>query len=74
MKQYCKFCCRCFLGDVYYCNAFDKVLTDSGIKHPNNCKEFILSEFGDVDTGKPYKPRERKEPDIDENQMKLFEE
>ena len=57
-KKYCRYCAYCICGDCYYCNAFDKVL--NRVDKATNCKEFVLSELGDVDTGKPYKPREPK--------------
>lgn len=71
MKQYCKFCALCIFGDAYYCTFFDKVLSESSVKRANNCKEFVLSQLGDVITGKQYMPRKQKESDVDENQMEL---
>lgn len=34
------------------------------------CEEFVLSRFGDVDSGREYKPREKK-PDFSENVEQL---
>lgn len=55
--KYCRYCAYCILGDCYYCNFHEKVLPR--IDKPTSCREFVLSELGDVETGKPYKPRER---------------
>jgi hypothetical protein len=30
------------------------------INRANNCKGFALSDLGDVETGKPYKPQDKK--------------
>lgn len=54
--KYCRYCAHCICGDAYYCTAFDKVLYN--VKSAVNCSGFALSQLGDVDTGKPYKPRE----------------
>ena len=56
--KYCRYCSFCICGDCYYCTAFDKVL--NRVDRATNCESFALSEMGDVDTGKPYKPREPK--------------
>lgn len=55
MNKYCRYCAHCFMGDWYYCSELDKPLKQ--VNRAVNCDSFILSEFGDVDTGKPYKPR-----------------
>ena len=60
MSQYCRYCAFCTNGDAYYCSAFDKVLSASYIKRPNKCKFYGYTEQGDVDSGKPYKPKPRK--------------
>lgn len=54
--KYCRYCAFCICGDTYYCTALDKTLHN--IKIAVNCSEFALSELGDIDTGKPYKPRQ----------------
>lgn len=54
--KYCRYCAHCICGDAYYCTQFDKVLTN--VKSAVSCSEFVLSELGDVDTGKQYSPRE----------------
>lgn len=44
-------------GDYFYCAEFDVEKTESQIKRPNKCSEYIKSTLGDVITGKEYKPR-----------------
>lgn len=58
MKQYCRYCAFCIHGDAYYCVMFDKLLNERRIKCENHCPEYMGSELGDVDSGKPYRPRE----------------
>ena len=55
MRKYCRYCAFCINGDTYYCTEHQKVLSD--VKHSIKCPNFALSELGDVDTGKQYKPR-----------------
>lgn len=73
MKQYCRYCSHCSQGDCFYCNIFDMELSESSIKRPNKCKEFNLSELGDVESGRQYKPRKPKEPSVELPQI-TFEE
>lgn len=54
--KYCRYCAFCISGDAYYCTCYDKVLNN--VNRVTSCSEFVLSELGDVDTGKPYKPRD----------------
>lgn len=74
MKQYCRYCAFCFEGDGYFCsnepNVVAKYMTEDQIKRANNCKDFALSDMGDVITGKQYKPREHHPKQI-EGQMRL---
>lgn len=60
LKQYCRYCGFCSSGDVYYCSAHDKLLRESTIKRANKCRDFVLSDLGDVDTGKQYKPQNKR--------------
>lgn len=60
-KQYCRYCAWCIDGDAFYCTDHDVVLSETQIKRPNKCKDFALSELGDIETGKPYHPRVPKE-------------
>lgn len=57
--KYCRYCSWCVCGDQYYCGCFDKVL--KRVDKATNCKEFVESELGDVETGKKYTPRPRGE-------------
>lgn len=61
MKQYCRYCAFCFEGDGYHCSDKDTCLSERQIKRANTCKNFALSELGDVVTGKAYKPRVKTE-------------
>lgn len=76
MKQYCRYCAFCFEADQYRCsaeiNGQQLYMTERDIKRANKCPEFELSELGDVITGRQYKPREKKEPEVNENQPELF--
>ena len=54
--KYCRYCAFCVNGDCYYCACHDKVL--GRVDRVTSCPDFVMSELGDVDTGKPYKPRE----------------
>lgn len=55
MRKYCRYCAFCICGDAYYCTAHNKVLYN--VKHTVQCSDFVLSELGDIDTGKQYAPR-----------------
>ena len=61
MKQYCRYCAFCCYGDVPYCTDHEQVLSESKLRHENTCKDFSLSDLGDVETGKPYSPRKVKD-------------
>lgn len=65
MKQYCRYCAFCFdLGDLFGCSNHPKgeeiCMTRSRINRENNCPNFALSDLGDIETGKLYKPRKGK--------------
>ena len=62
MKQYCRYCSFCFEGDSYFgCsdhpNGDEPYWTRKQINRENHCKNFDLSDLGDVETGKQYRPR-----------------
>lgn len=61
MTKYCRYCAFCFSGDEYYCSNLNKPL--KSINKAVKCDDFALSELGDVDTGKQYKPREPRKAD-----------
>lgn len=69
--KYCRYCSFCFFGDVYYCSDKDKVL--NRIDKPTSCNDFAMSELGDVDTGKQYKPRQKRKNEVSQ-QLDLFSE
>ena len=56
--KYCRCCAFCISGDCYYCTLHDKVLNT--VDRVTSCPEFVMSVMGDVDTGKPYKPKKPK--------------
>lgn len=57
--KYCRYCAYCINGDCYYCTDHEKVL--DRVDRVTSCPDFVMSEFGDVDTGKQYKPRDPNE-------------
>ena len=65
MKQYCRYCSFCFCADDYRCSNHPKGKqphwTEDQIKRENHCKNFVLSDLGDVITGKQYQPRNNTE-------------
>ena len=67
--KYCRYCAYCISGDCFYCTC--KEIELKHINKSTNCKEFVLSEMGDVETGKQYKSRSTKEKQS-EDQLKLF--
>jgi len=78
MKQYCRYCVFCFEADDFRCSNHPEGKqphwTRKEINRPNKCKNFALSLLGDVETGKPYKPRtgKRGEKRNCDNQLALF--
>ena len=58
MKQYCRYCASLVNGDALYCDAKDKVLSESQIKRPNNCKEYAYCGFDE--NGFEHMPKEYK--------------
>ena len=63
MTQYCRYCAYCFEADDYRCSNHPKGLephwSEADIKKVNKCKNFVLSELGDIITGRPYRPRKK---------------
>lgn len=72
MLHYCRYCAFCISGDCYYCTCKGKVLYN--VREVTTCKDFALSKFGDVDTGKMYKPRAKKahKAEDDDNQLSFY--
>ena len=78
MKQYCRYCAFCFEADDFRCSNHPKGeephWTRAQINRENHCPNFALTDLGDVETGRPYKPvGERKKPRPKPNyeQMKI---
>ena len=57
MKQYCRYCYNMVVGDVNYCEAHSKCLSNETIKRINKCKDFIFNKI-DAITFNKYKPKE----------------
>lgn len=55
-RKYCRYCCYAVSGNGYYCTFYEKELTEKKMKQTNTCKNFCMSDLGDVDTGRKYKP------------------
>lgn len=57
MKQYCRYCAHCFLGDVLYCGEKEKILGYESAKRVNHCKSFaFLEDDALFENPRPYKP------------------
>ena len=59
MKQYCRYCAFCFEADDFRCSNYPEKqlhMSRKDINRANKCKGFALSDLGDVETGKPYRP------------------
>ena len=61
MNQYCRYCVFCFdICDIYGCSNHpdgkEPIMSRKQINRKNNCPNFALSNLGDVETGKPYRP------------------
>lgn len=65
MNQYCRYCAHCFQADEdeFRCSDHPKGdqphWTRKQINHQNHCPNFVLSDLGDVETGKKYDPIEK---------------
>ena len=68
MKQYCRYCSNCIVGDAVYCEALNKTMSEEKAKRVNRCKQFIFNEIDVFDLDKRYKPRKVKR----EIQERLF--
>lgn len=56
MKQKCRYCANCIVGDVAYCEIKDKTMSDTAAKRVNKCAEFEfnpMDAFGEKDYQKP---------------------
>ena len=70
-KQYCRYCAFLCYGDAPYCTDHDKVMSESTIKSVNHCSDFALSDLGDVETGRMYRPRKERVKTGLEGQIKM---
>ena len=73
MRQYCRYCAFCFEADDYRCSNHPQGeqphWTEAEIKRVNHCPNFVISELGDVITGRMYHPREEKPADGEQLSM-----
>lgn len=56
MKQKCRYCANCIVGDVAYCESKDKTMSDTAAKRTNKCAEFefnSMDAFGEKDYQEP---------------------
>lgn len=60
MKQYCRYCNHCIVGDVVYCEVLKITMSEEKAKRVNRCKEFVFNEIDVFDLEKRYKPRKTK--------------
>lgn len=73
MKKYCRYCSNFCCGNGEWCEEFQKTLSESYAKRPNNCEKFNFCSIDAYDSTREYKPRERcKDDDFDSKQMTLF--
>lgn len=62
MKQYCRYCSHCFQADEdeFRCSDHPEGKqphwSRKQINRENHCPHFDLSDLGDAETGKQYKP------------------
>lgn len=61
--KYCRYCAYCVNGDTYYCNRHNKEL--SRVDIVTHCADHVMSELGDVDTGRQYMPRKQRSTEDD---------
>lgn len=60
MKQYCRYCNHCIVGDVVYCEALKITMSEEKAKRVNHCNEFDFNVIDVFDLDKRYKPRKTK--------------
>lgn len=72
MKQYCRYCQHCVVGDVVWCGRLAKTMAETTAKSTNNCKYFKLNPMDAFFENKnDYKPKEPKKEQCD-GQISLF--
>ena len=61
MKKYHRYCAYCFEADDYRCSNHPEGKqphwTEEQVKRETSCRNFVLSDMGDVITGRKYHPR-----------------
>ena len=73
MKQYCRYCSNFCCGNGEWCEEFQKTLSESYAKRPNNCKKFNFCSIDAYDSTREYKPRKKSQNDDgDSGQQTLF--
>lgn len=73
MKQYCRYCSNFCCGNGEWCKEFQKVVSESYAKRPNNCEKFDFCSIDAYDSTREYKPREKSQNnDGDSGQQTLF--
>ena len=73
IRQYCRYCAHCIVGDAIYCEKRKRTYSESYAKSTNNCGDFelnVIDAFGENERG--YQPREPK-AEVDYRQI-TFEE
>lgn len=70
MKQYCRYCTFCSYGDVCYCDAKKKTMSEEAAKKLNNCEDFDFNPFDVFNPERQYKSRKKAEAHTE--QIKLF--
>ena len=70
MKQYCRYCASMINGDAYYCDKFDKVLSEKKIKQVNKCPDYAYCGFDE--NGFEHKIKEYKHKNKIDN-ISLFD-
>lgn len=72
MKQYCRYCSFCVVGDIVWCSRYAKTIKESTAKSINNCSGFELNPMDAFfENERGYKPREPKKEQCD-GQIELF--
>lgn len=57
MKQYCRYCSESSYGDVVYCAAKNKTMSEESAKRVNHCKDFSFCKYDVFNPDKEYKPK-----------------
>ena len=78
-KKYCRYCAFCFKADDFRCSNHPRGeqphWNREQINRETRCKNFVLSDLGDVETGRQYARRKAKRRTVENGeheQMRLF--